>query len=184
MGKSCCAIRCAARFAKNSNTSFYRLPHSQERRSEWLKAMRRTRWRSTGEKWLCSGHFVSGKKSNDPQHPDYVPSIFSCTSTTKRARAVRSLEKYLRFKEMSEKRLNNTERLEAATALLLLQKSLGGRVTDKYLTEHCGFLDKLLPGDLVLADRGFTVEDSIGLGNLFSAFDPSFNASGASPQEQ
>lgn len=33
----------------------------------------------------------------------------------------------------------------------------------KHLTEHSGFLDKLLPGDLVLADRGFTVEDSVGL---------------------
>lgn len=33
----------------------------------------------------------------------------------------------------------------------------------KHLSEHSGFLDKLLPGDLVLADRDFTVEDSVGL---------------------
>ena len=38
----------------------------------------------------------------------------------------------------------------------------GGRVSDKYITEHSGFLDKLLPGDLVLADRGFDVSDSVG----------------------
>ena len=31
----------------------------------------------------------------------------------------------------------------------------GGRVSDKYLTEHCGILQKLLPGDIVLADCGF-----------------------------
>ena len=31
----------------------------------------------------------------------------------------------------------------------------GGRVSDKLLTEHCGILNKLLPGDIiVLADRG------------------------------
>ena len=38
----------------------------------------------------------------------------------------------------------------------------GGRVSDKYLTEHCSFLSNLLPGDLVLADRGFTIADSAG----------------------
>lgn len=44
-----------------------------------------------------------------------------------------------------------------------VSKAWGGRVTDKHLTEHSGFLDKLLPGDLVLADRGFILEDSVGL---------------------
>ena len=33
----------------------------------------------------------------------------------------------------------------------------------KFLTENCGFLDKLLPGDVVMADRGFTVNESVGL---------------------
>lgn len=35
-------------------------------------------------------------------------------------------------------------------------------MSDKYLTEHSGFLDKLLPRDLVLADRGFDIRDSVG----------------------
>ena len=41
----------------------------------------------------------------------------------------------------------------------------GGRVSDKYLTEHCGILAKLLPGDIVLTDRGFDVHvaDSVGM---------------------
>ncbi len=38
----------------------------------------------------------------------------------------------------------------------------GGRVSDKYLTEHCGILNKLLPEDIVLADRGFDIADSVG----------------------
>ena len=43
-----------------------------------------------------------------------------------------------------------------------ISKTWGGRVSDKYITERCGILDKLLPGDLVLADRGFTIPDSVG----------------------
>ncbi|XP_062512472.1 uncharacterized protein LOC134188291 [Corticium candelabrum] len=39
----------------------------------------------------------------------------------------------------------------------------GGRVSDKFLTEHSGILNKLLPGDVVLADRGFDISDSVGM---------------------
>ena len=37
----------------------------------------------------------------------------------------------------------------------------GGRTSDKFLTENCGILNKLLPGDMVLAERGFTVHESV-----------------------
>ena len=33
----------------------------------------------------------------------------------------------------------------------------------KYLTEHSTLLDNLVPGDTVLADRGFDIKDSVGL---------------------
>ena len=44
-----------------------------------------------------------------------------------------------------------------------ISKGWGGRVSDKYLTENCGILNHLQPGDQILADRGFTVQDSVGL---------------------
>ena len=38
----------------------------------------------------------------------------------------------------------------------------GGRTSDKYLTEHCSLLTHLVPGDMILTDRGFDISDSVG----------------------
>ena len=43
-----------------------------------------------------------------------------------------------------------------------ISNSWGGRASDKYITEHCGILDNILPGDLVLADRGFDIACTLG----------------------
>ncbi|XP_057677612.1 uncharacterized protein LOC130906912 [Corythoichthys intestinalis] len=44
-----------------------------------------------------------------------------------------------------------------------ISKGWGGRTSDKYVTDHSGYLDKLKRGDVVLADRGFDVANSIAL---------------------
>ncbi|XP_026866705.1 THAP domain-containing protein 1 isoform X1 [Electrophorus electricus] len=119
MGKSCCAVYCTNRFSKNSELSFYRLPKAKEKRSKWITAIHRNNWNPGTEAWICSSHFVSGKKSDDPLHPDYVPSLFSFTSTTDRNLAVRNLERFLQSQKVSEKRPISREL--AATALLNLR---------------------------------------------------------------
>ena len=44
-----------------------------------------------------------------------------------------------------------------------VSEAWGGRISDKYLTESCGILNYLLPGDIVLADCGFDISDSVGM---------------------
>lgn len=36
-------------------------------------------------------------------------------------------------------------------------------MSNKYLTENSGILKKLLPGDIVLADQGFDIAESVGM---------------------
>ncbi|XP_069114764.1 uncharacterized protein [Argopecten irradians] len=46
-------------------------------------------------------------------------------------------------------------------SISFLSKGYGGRVSDKFVTNDCGLLDKLGYGDIVLADRGFDIADSV-----------------------
>ena len=42
-----------------------------------------------------------------------------------------------------------------------VSKVWGGKTSDTFLTENCGILKNILPGDLVLADRCFTIQESL-----------------------
>ena len=44
-----------------------------------------------------------------------------------------------------------------------MSKGWGGRATDQHITENCGILRHLLPGDQILADHGFNIEAAVSL---------------------
>ena len=44
-----------------------------------------------------------------------------------------------------------------------ISKAWGGRTSDKHLTENCNLLNNLLSGDIVMADRCFDIEESVGV---------------------
>jgi hypothetical protein len=43
--------------------------------------------------------------------------------------------------------------------IMFISKAFGGRASEKFIVENSGFLNYLLPGDDVMADRGFTIKD-------------------------
>lgn len=128
MGKCCCAINCRNRFNKSSQLSFYRLPKSQEKRRKWIAAIGRLNWNPTSETWLCSSHFVSGKKSNDPQHPDYVPSVFSFTSATEYHLALNNVDQYVRSQHLRDLLNTSNKALEIPPLLQSPEEAAGGSV--------------------------------------------------------
>ena len=94
MGKSCCAVSCTNRYRKGSGVHFYRFPDDKERRAKWIAAVARKNWEPTEDSWICSAHFVSGAKDNNPLSPDYVPSVFSYIKSPVRRKLEDDLKEY------------------------------------------------------------------------------------------
>ena len=84
MVMSCCVTGCQARFVKGEG-HWAQFPRKEPKRTLWKNALKRIDI-NTGKPYepsdfdrVCGRHFIGGKKSNDPFHPDYVPSIvFTC----------------------------------------------------------------------------------------------------------
>uniref|UniRef100_A0A1A8LUN3 Chromosome 4 open reading frame 48 n=1 Tax=Nothobranchius pienaari TaxID=704102 RepID=A0A1A8LUN3_9TELE len=107
---SCSAMGCTNRQGEYPNLSFHRFPkNDRERRSKWTAAIRRKYWEPGPYARVCGEHFILGKRSDDPNHPDYVPSIFSFSSPSARAQALKTKEKHLKRLEMNEKKPSDTE---------------------------------------------------------------------------
>ena len=105
--KSCCVVGC---LTKGSSLSFYRFPTDNDRRRRWISAINRKDWHPTQYSYVCSTHFVNGKKSDDRVSPDYVPKHVSSPMKRKR---VSDYQKYKRKKSRVEVALREEARKEA-----------------------------------------------------------------------
>ena len=136
MVKNCCAIECANRYQKSSSISFYHFPKDLDRRTRWIAAVSRKNWTPNEYSWLCSAHFISGSKSDDPLSPDFVPTLFSHLKSPVKRKAKRDLVRYERRREVKKRRLEFTLREEVAAALVQLGDDTLDVDTDKEETSH------------------------------------------------
>ena len=68
----------------------------------------------------------------------------------------------------SEYKHSNTYKLLVGVApnglVTFISRLWCGNVFDRYIVENDGFLPKLVPGDMIMAEKGFTVEDILPVG--------------------
>ena len=101
----------------------------------WMAAVGRKDWEPNEYSWLCSEHFISGCKSNDPLSPDYIPTIFAHTKSPVKRKAAVDLERFERTAEMKKKKRDNAEKLSAAQSLMELYDTGNG---SEYCEPHTG----------------------------------------------
>ena len=82
-GAYCAAVKCSNNQQRDQprGIHFYRFPVDPTRRERWLVRVNRREpsgalWTPGSSARLCSAHFVSGRKSDDPNDIDYLPAVF------------------------------------------------------------------------------------------------------------
>ena len=106
MVKSCCAIGCRRKFKKGNAISFYKFPSESSRRARWIAAVRQKSWIPSQSTKICSKHFTSGKKSNNPLSPDYVPTLFSFTKSPVKRKVLAEVKNFERRQAMKRRRVH------------------------------------------------------------------------------
>lgn len=81
MPTTCAVVGCYHRHSKESKYSFYRFPTDPDRRRKWVSFVSRqnadgTPWQPGEGDRVCSEHFISKKKADLPNNPDYIPSVY------------------------------------------------------------------------------------------------------------
>ena len=85
MPVSCAADGCANRWFKGCEVRFFRFPDDDDerRRHAWIRGAcprREAKWQPSKHMRVCSAHFVSGNKSDDPMDVDWAPSVIGIRS--------------------------------------------------------------------------------------------------------
>lgn len=151
MVTSCCVVSCQSRHDSTKNVRFYRFPSNSERRELWVRALRRVApdgspWRPGPGDRVCSKHFVTVIKNDDPLHVDFVPSIALGYENDRReaSRSVARLERSHRRSsvvEAAQQASSAEERQRKAFDEHVRRISIG--ITKEH--SYAAALDELLP---------------------------------------
>uniref|UniRef100_A0A9J8CTH5 THAP domain-containing protein 1 n=1 Tax=Cyprinus carpio carpio TaxID=630221 RepID=A0A9J8CTH5_CYPCA len=115
MVDNCCAPGCTNKRGKKKGTLFYRIPKDAERRAKWISAIKRARSKQNKtERWdppavglrLCTDHFISGRKSDNPLSPDFVPSIFNYVPSPEKRKRKMRLEVFNRRQKIEQTKVS------------------------------------------------------------------------------
>ncbi|XP_077080745.1 uncharacterized protein LOC143733085 [Siphateles boraxobius] len=106
MPSICCAVSCDNSKSQRNDKKlkFYNIPKNPERRQKWISAIKRDHWTPTEHSRLCSEHFISGTKSDNPLNPNYVPSLFAYLSPEERQRKINCYKKFEQTQAVKRKR--------------------------------------------------------------------------------
>jgi len=88
-----------------------------------------------------------------------------CTLDCSETFIQRPRDLYLQATTWSDYKHHNTLKYLVAIApnghICFISSAWGGRATDRYIVQQCGILDKIDPGDTILADRGLTIQEDL-----------------------
>ncbi|KAK0151943.1 THAP domain-containing protein 4 [Merluccius polli] len=131
----CCAVGCNNSRKRNPGMIFYSLPREKERRYKWLATIRRDLWTPTSNTLLCSEHFLSGAKQDNPLSPDFVPSLFAHTSKREGEKQHYAFQKFQKTQLMKRKIRENCSSLAdpSTTSVTDMEEH---EVTTDHHTDH------------------------------------------------
>ena len=102
--------------------------------------------------------------------PDYFKGTYSKTTCIIDCSEIfieRATSLCARSQTYSNYKSHNTAKFLVAInptgAIIFVSKCWGGHASDKHITTHSGFLDHLIHGDVVMADRGFDITEELAL---------------------
>jgi len=102
----CCVVGCHNVFKKNSGIKFYRFPTNPEKRSKWIAAVKHDDWIPNDYTWICSTHFVTGKRSDNPLAANYVPTLFPQLNSPAKRKLEKEVSSFERRQETKRKGLS------------------------------------------------------------------------------